>query len=75
MENYLHENSFMIAFAFIFLAIFVSISVFKKIEYFWESKRVKLIRKALGDQRAAILYYITSAIALFLAICLLLGWV
>lgn len=75
MENYLHENSFMIAFAFIFLAIFISICVFKKIEYFWESKRVKLIRKALGDKRAAILYYITSVIALFLATCLLLGWV
>lgn len=75
MENYLHNNSFMIAFAFIFLAIFIAFSVFKKIEYFWESKKVKFIRKKLGDKGATNLYYVASLISLIMAMSLLLGWV
>lgn len=55
------------------LGAYVLICTLIKPKFFWESKKATRLRKSIGDSKAAIVYFVIAAVALFVGVLSMMG--
>ncbi len=55
------------------LGVYVLLCTLIKPKFFWSSKKATRLRNSIGDDKAALVYYVIAAIALLVGILGILG--